>query len=485
MAVPAELQEEVLKEATSATPNYDIDYNDERFAKVESEKEQTKTEYGHTYDQMIEGADTLYDGQIQATKDWEAKQSQIQQENTDFAIEKIEQQKDQAHKDYIKEQSGAYVDWQKQSNQYGVEAEKMASAGLDRTGFSESSQVSMYNTYQNRIAVARESYNRAVLNYDNAIKDAQLQNNAALAQIAHDSLMQQTELIIQGTMYKNQLINDKADKILEIDNIYYNRWQDVLNQMNTENAMKEDIRQYEDNKAWQTEQNALDRQQQKELQELQQKFDADQAELNRKHDKEMADLDQKYKLEYLNASTEKEKELIEIEHQKDIEKLNKQHQNDMAKLNQQLANDKSLIAYQNSFKKQAITGSGGSGSGSGSGSGAKSAGKTAITQNTKTGTKTYDNVDMQSVLDLGYGPISGTTLANLVNNGQAYIEEKNGKAVVKKTAQPGYASLPSSLLNTKVSPKSISYDTTKKTNATTKNNPTKTQWWVGQPGKMV
>ena len=31
----------------------------------------------------------------------------------------------------------------------------------------ESSKVSMYNTYQNRVATARDSYNRAVLNYNN------------------------------------------------------------------------------------------------------------------------------------------------------------------------------------------------------------------------------------------------------------------------------------------------------------------------------
>lgn len=229
------------------TPSYDVNYEDERFAKVESDKSQALTELEQTYGGMIGDADKYFDEQIQASKDWADKQAQIQQDNTDFAIEQIEQQKAQANKDYLKEQSGAYVDWQKQSNQYGVEAEKMASAGLINTGFSESSQVSMYNTYQNRVATARESYNKAVLNYNNAIKDAQLQNNAALAEIAYQSLQQQLELSLQGFQYKNQLILEQANKKTELDNIYYNRYQDVLQQINTENAMAEEIRQYNQN----------------------------------------------------------------------------------------------------------------------------------------------------------------------------------------------------------------------------------------------
>lgn len=321
------------------TPNYDIDYKDDRFGKVESDKNQALTQLEQTYGGMIESSDKYFDAQIQASKDWADKQSQIQQEQTDFAIEQIEQQKQQANKDYQKEQSGAYVDWRKQSNQYGTEAEKMASAGLANTGFSESSQVSMYNTYQNRVATARESYNKAVLNYNNAIKDAQLQNNAALAEIAYQSLQQQLELSLQGFQYKNQLILEQANKRTELDNIYYNRYQDVLQQINTENALAEDIRQFNENQKWQTEQAELDRQFKTKEAELERQFTAAQAELNRKHDKAM-----------LEAKTKAEKETLAI-----------QHQNEMKQLQQKLANDKALLKYESDLAKQAIQVSGGGG----------------------------------------------------------------------------------------------------------------------------
>ena len=224
--------------------NYDINYEDPKFKQVETEKQAALTENKNTYDNMINQSDKYYQDQINASKDWAQKQQELQQANTDFSIEQVNQQKDQAKKDYIKEQSGAYVDWQKQSNQYGANAEQQAAQGLANTGYSESSQVSMYNTYQNRVAIARESFNKAILNYDNAIKDAQLQNNSKLAEIAYKALQTQLELSLQGFQYKNQLVLDKIAQSRSIDSEYYNRYQDVLNQMNKEKSLAEQIRQY-------------------------------------------------------------------------------------------------------------------------------------------------------------------------------------------------------------------------------------------------
>lgn len=231
-----------------------VNYEDERFAQVEADKQQAAADLEQTYTGIIGEADQYYQAQIDASKQWADQQQQLQQEQTDFTIEQIEQQKGQAHKDYVKEQSGAYVDWKKQSNQYGVAAEQQAAAGLAGTGFSESSQVSMYNTYQNRVATARESYNQAVLNYNNSIKEARLQNNSVLAEIAYQALQTQLELSLEGFQYKNQLILEQANKKLEVDNMYWNRYQDVLNQINTENAMAEEIRQFNQNYELQTKQ---------------------------------------------------------------------------------------------------------------------------------------------------------------------------------------------------------------------------------------
>jgi hypothetical protein len=227
-----------------ANTNYDINYNDARFKDVEADKKQAISDVEKTYSGMINQSDAYYQAQINASKEWEKKQTQIQNQQTDFAIQEIEQQKAQEKKDYTKEQSGAYVDWQKQSDSYGAEAEAMAAQGMQGTGYSESSLVSMYNTYQNRVATARESYNLAIQNYNNAITEARLQNSATLAEIAYQALQKQLELSLQGFQYKNQLLMEKANKKTEVENQYYTRYQDVLAQINKENALAEQVRQY-------------------------------------------------------------------------------------------------------------------------------------------------------------------------------------------------------------------------------------------------
>ncbi len=245
--------------------NYDINYDDKRFTEVENDKSDAINESNEMYDDMISNSDSFYQSQINASKEYAETQKKNQQAATDFAIEKVEQQKAQAKSDYLKEQSGAYTDWQKQSGAYGVNAEQMAASGLRNTGYSESSQVSMYNQYQNRVATAREAFQRAVLNYDNAITEARLQNNAALAEIAYQALQQQLELSLAGFQYKNTLLLSKAETKRTIDNTYYSRYQDVLKQINTENTLAEQIRQYNaslaENKRQHNEQMALSREQ--------------------------------------------------------------------------------------------------------------------------------------------------------------------------------------------------------------------------------
>lgn len=441
MAVSQTIQEQMLKEAYSATPNYSIDYSDPRFGKVESDKSQALTELEQTYSGMISGADKYYDAQIQASKDWADKQSQIQQEQTDFAIEQINQQKEQAQKDYLKEQSGAYVDWQKQSNQYGVNAEQMASAGLTNTGFAESSQVSMYNTYQNRVAVAREAVERSIMEFNNNITQARLQNNAALAELYFQAHKEQLELALSGFQYKNQLVIEQANKKIELDNMYHNRYQDVLQQINTENAIKEDIRQYNETMAWNTEQAELDREFKAQESELDRKHSAAQAEIQRKFQEAQAELDRKHDKELLAVKNQYEKERLEQQHQNDLAKLKKQQEYELAQLDKQLANEKALLSYKNSISNTSVGSvSGGSGSKKVTGkptvtSKYNTAKSTTYTIPKGTSTKTTSSepkVNMKSVMALGYGSISASKLASLVSSGEVLKYTQNGETYFMK-----------------------------------------------------
>lgn len=348
-----------------ATPNYSINYDDPRFTKVESQKNNALSEIEKVYSGMIEQSDAYYQKQIDAAKEWEQKQSQIQQEKTDFAIEKIEYEKDQAQKDYLKEQSGAYVDWQKQSNEYGANAEQMAAQGLAGSGFAESSQVSMYNTYQMRVATARESYQRAVVNYNLAIKDARLQNNAALAEIAYQALQQQLELSLAGFQYKNTLLIDQVGKKMQVDEMYYGRYQDVLSQINTENALAEQVRQYNES-----------------LAEEQRQYNASLAEQQRQHNESIALQREQFAWQKAQAA---------------------------AKSSGGGGNAKKIVQNDNTKKVH-------------SGGGRKI--------NSGSSEKT---LDQQSVMNLGYGPITQETLKKKVQSGEVALVQKGNKVYATKT----------------------------------------------------
>ena len=262
--------------------NYDINYDDDRFKQVESQKQEQLNNINNTYNNIVSQSDSYYQNLVDATNKYAETQQKNQQANTDFAIEQINQQKEQAKKDYTKEQAGAYADWQKQSNKYGVNAEQVASQGLNNTGYSATLERDYYSTYQNRIISAKESYNKAVLNYDNSIKEAMLANNSALAEIAYNALKTQLELSLQGFQYKNDLLLRQISDTRDIDNTYYNRWHDVLNQFNTENALKEDVRQYNETMA------ENKRQYDEKMAEERRQYDETMAENRRQYEEQLA-----------------------------------------------------------------------------------------------------------------------------------------------------------------------------------------------------
>lgn len=222
-----------------------IDYNDQRLTDVEKQGAQRKQEVVNNYNQMIQDRDVYTQQQQQNVNSWAQQQTELQQAKTDQTINKINQAKEQGAKDYQREQKGAYTDYMKQSNQYGANAEMMARQGLNNSGYSESSQVSMWNAYQQRFASARESYNKAVLEWDNMMKDAELSNNETLANIAQQKLEKSLEIALQGFEYKNNLILQRENKIDELTNQYNQQYQDVLAQINREYEYEQQQKRWE------------------------------------------------------------------------------------------------------------------------------------------------------------------------------------------------------------------------------------------------
>lgn len=222
-----------------------MDYNNQ-LTEIEVNRQNDLTQLDQQYQNAINETEQAYkqaadqytidanDGRTTAVEQLMETQTAL----TEQAVKEIEQQREQSEKDYIKEQAGAYADWQKQSDAYGVNAEKMASNGLTRSGYSESSQVQMYSDYQSRISTARDVFKRAELNFTNAITNARLQNNAALAQIALDAFQRQSEIALAGLTAKNGLLSEWTSQKLAVNTRYDNKYQTILDQIYREEQMQ-------------------------------------------------------------------------------------------------------------------------------------------------------------------------------------------------------------------------------------------------------
>lgn len=235
-----------------------IDYNDERFTNLEQEKQNALSQSTNTYDSLINQGGQYYDNAINQSKDWADKQAEIQKQQNDFTIQKLEQEKEKAAKDYTKEQKGAYQDYMRQSNAYGSNMQTMGQKGLSGSGWSETIQSGFYNTYQNRYAQARESYNEIVQNFNNNMTEAQLQNSSALLQIYAQAQQQQMELALQKFSVISDLTLRKQSERITLDSEYNNRWRQIEQQINTENSLAEQIREYNESLAEQKRQADMD-----------------------------------------------------------------------------------------------------------------------------------------------------------------------------------------------------------------------------------
>ena len=235
-----------------------IDYEDERFKKVEQEKTEAINKSNELYDSMISSTDSKYSELTSALENNAETQKQIQQESTNQTINEINQNKDKLQTSYEKEQKAAYNDYQKVINDYGEEAENMASSGLTNSGFSESSQMAAFSVYQNRKAVAKQSYQDAVTEYDNQINQAKLNNDSILAQIASDTFYQKAQYLLEAFQYKNDLLQTKLGNEQTLNSEYEARRQQVYNDIISEKQYLESVRQYNEQMAYQKQRDAIE-----------------------------------------------------------------------------------------------------------------------------------------------------------------------------------------------------------------------------------
>ena len=162
-------------------------------------------------------------------------------------------QKEKLDKDTVKTTRGLYTDYQKQANQYGVEAERQAALGLGNSGYSETAKTNLYNNYQKSVTETLNNANTLKANFDNEIARAREQGSITLAQNALELYKQQMQLLTQEYEMRNNrkqfLYQQDRDKIAD------NQWQQQYDYQKQRDAISDD--QWNQQFAYQKERDAV------------------------------------------------------------------------------------------------------------------------------------------------------------------------------------------------------------------------------------
>jgi hypothetical protein len=226
-----------------------MNLEDERLAKIESEKQNAINNSNSVYQTLNNQAENLYNQQQQYAADYQKTQDQILDKQLANQTAKIEQQKQKATQNRDTEAKRALNDYQAYINPYGVNAESLASRGLLNSGLSETSQLGGYNVYQNRVASANKVLQDAITAYDNDINDAQLNNDVSKAQNALTKLEMQLKYAQSYYDTSSELAQNSLSNQQKLDSQYANQYQAMLGQILNENQYQESIRQYNENLA--------------------------------------------------------------------------------------------------------------------------------------------------------------------------------------------------------------------------------------------
>lgn len=238
-----------------------MNYEDERIKRLEQEKTKKITENNSLYDDMINDNKKMLDEQNSWQDEYIDEQNRLLDRSTALQTDKINQNKKSVEESYQKEAIASESSYQDFINPYGTEAEQKAETGMTNTGYSESTKATAYGAARIRTALARTAAIKANTEYDNQIKEAELSNDSQKANLAMQVLKE--KLANQAAYFQTEigLKQNKLDYQTNIDNTYYNRYQDVFNQQNYEKEQAENLRRYQEELAYNKQQDEYKKQQ--------------------------------------------------------------------------------------------------------------------------------------------------------------------------------------------------------------------------------
>lgn len=216
----------------------------QRYNQLANERKAALNKSDQTYQDLLNRNNNYSNTVNQNLDNYKTIQDEIYDKQLERQIELQNQNKEKAEQAYQKEakaSKNAYYDF---INPYGVQAEIQAQNGLNRSGYSETAKSQAWTTQQNRTAQARAVMSEAKLQFDNAIKDAQLNNDTLKAQLALEILKQRQEEALRSFNYVSETKQNQLTNYQNLDSEYNKRYNTLYSQIQEEKARAEAIRQW-------------------------------------------------------------------------------------------------------------------------------------------------------------------------------------------------------------------------------------------------
>lgn len=230
---------------------------DDRVKQNELEKNQRLNQYNDIYDKLISDNKDITKQNEAYLDDYLQKNTDLANRTMDYKVDLLNQQQKQAEKSYQNETKQINVDYKKSINPYGYDAEAMASSGLLNSSYAESVNVNKYAKTQQNLASTRANFEKQFQDFENQKSKARLENDSTIAQYSLEVLKQKLDAQLQEFQYNSDLTLNKLTNEQNIDNDYYSRYMDIVNQINYEKQQQESKRQYDEQMKYQKEQDRV------------------------------------------------------------------------------------------------------------------------------------------------------------------------------------------------------------------------------------
>lgn len=165
-------------------------------------------------DKYVANYNQMLDKSLQQQNDIVNKQTQMQ-------VDSLGRQKEDIDRETVQQNRALYQDYKKNSNPFGQQAENLAGQGLANSGYAETTQARMYNTYQNNITATLNNARQLKADVDFQINQARQTGDITLAQNA-----------LQLFNQRMQLLSQEYDMRNNREQFLYQKQQDALAQRN-------------------------------------------------------------------------------------------------------------------------------------------------------------------------------------------------------------------------------------------------------------